>query len=79
MNSIVESETSMQKDDYVPVWHKANLTIKEAAAYSGIGENSLRELAKQDNACFCFCIGKKLMFNRRLLDEYIESICRGVT
>ena len=26
----------------VPIWQKANLTIEEAAAYSGIGENRIR-------------------------------------
>ena len=63
--------------DTVPIWHKSNLTIKEASAYTGIGEKSLRELAEQDDARFCFRVGKKLMFNRRLLDEYIEKICQG--
>ena len=29
----------------VPIWEKSNLTIEEAAAYSGIGMNKLRELS----------------------------------
>ena len=28
----------------VPIWHKSCLTIKEAAAYSNIGEHSIKEL-----------------------------------
>ena len=31
-------------EDTVPIWEKSNLTLKEAAAYSGIGVNKLREL-----------------------------------
>lgn len=27
----------------VPIWHKTNLTVEEAAAYSGIGSQKLRE------------------------------------
>ena len=33
------------KDYAVPLWEKANLTIYEAAAYSGIGADKLRELS----------------------------------
>ena len=32
----------MAKD--VPIWEKSNLTLEEAAAYSGIGTGKLREL-----------------------------------
>ncbi len=28
----------------VPIWEKSNLSLEEAAAYSGIGINKLREL-----------------------------------
>ena len=28
----------------VPIWEKSNLTLEEAAAYSGIGINKLRTL-----------------------------------
>ena len=28
----------------VPIWEKSNLSLEEAAAYSGIGVNKLREL-----------------------------------
>lgn len=29
----------------VPVWEKSNLTLEEAAAYSGVGINKLRSLS----------------------------------
>ena len=33
----------------VPIWEKMNLTIEEAAALFGIGQNKLRELVKEQN------------------------------
>ena len=38
----------MVKD--VPIWEKSNLTLEEAAAYSGIGINKLRKLS-DDESC----------------------------
>lgn len=32
--------------DTIPLWEKSNLTLEEAAAYSGIGINKLRMLAR---------------------------------
>lgn len=38
----------------VPIWEKANLTLEEAAAYSGIGINRIRELTMRRIATsFC--------------------------
>ena len=38
----------------VPIWEKSNLTLEEAAAYSGIGINKLREITNEDK-----CKGRK--------------------
>ena len=57
----------------VPIWEKSNLTREEAAAYSGIGINKLREISNEPGCSFVFFIGKKRLFKRRLLDEYIEK------
>ena len=37
----------------VPIWEKSNLTLDEAAAYSGIGKNKLRELSDERKLQFC--------------------------
>ena len=37
------------KDYAVPLWEKANLTVYEAAAYSGIGADKLRELSDRED------------------------------
>ena len=57
----------------VPIWEKANLTLEEAAAYSGIGINKLRKLSDDDNCPFVLWIGSKRLIKRRKLDEYTEK------
>ena len=56
----------------VPVWEKSNLTLEEAAAYSGIGIHKLRELSDKEDCEFELWIGTKRLLKRRKLDEYIE-------
>ena len=43
----------------VPIWEKANLTIREAAEYSNIGINRLEELLKKPNCSFVLYVGKR--------------------
>lgn len=57
----------------VPIWEKSNLTLEEAAAYSGIGINKLRELSSEQNCRFVLWVGNKRLIKRRLFDQYIEQ------
>ena len=57
----------------VPIWEKSNLNLEEAAAYSGIGINKLRELTNDKNCSFVLWVGKKRLIKRRLFDQYIEQ------
>ena len=57
----------------VPVWEKANLTLEEAAAYSGIGINKLRELSDSDDCKFVLWVGSKRLLKRRPLEQYLEQ------
>ena len=65
--------TEKPKKD-VPIWEKQNLTIKEAAAYSGIGENTIRSLLKSKNCPFLLKVGNKSMVKKKKFDDYIEKI-----
>ena len=56
----------------VPVWEKANLTLEEAAAYSGIGIHKLRQLSDKEDCEFVLWVGTKRLIKRKKLDEYIE-------
>ena len=67
--------TASQTRIYVPVWEKSNLTAKEAAAYSGIGEHSIRELLESSDNNFSFRVGNKWLINRKLFDKYITDTC----
>ncbi len=58
----------------IPIWGKSNLTLEEAAAYSGIGINKLRQLTDDDNCEFVLWIGTKRLIKRRKFDEYIEKL-----
>lgn len=58
----------------VPIWEKSNLTLEEAAAYSGIGINKLRKLSDSEQCKFVLWIGSKRLIKRRLLDEFTEKM-----
>ena len=57
----------------VPIWEKSNLTLEEAAAYSGIGIGKLREITNDERCRLVLWVGNKRLIKRRLFDEYIES------
>ena len=57
----------------VPIWEKSNLSLEEAAAYSGIGVNKLCELTNEKNCRFVLWVGNKRLIKRRLFDQYIEQ------
>ncbi len=56
----------------VPIWEKSNLTLEEAAAYSGIGINKLRKLTNDEKCDFVLWVGTKRLIKRKKLDEYLE-------
>lgn len=58
----------------IPIWRKAALTIQEAAIYSGIGQNKLRELTESDDCPFVLWIGSKRLIKRKMLDKYMATV-----
>ena len=58
----------------VQIWEKSNLTLEEAAAYSGIGINKLRLLSDHEHCQFVLWVGSKRLIKRRKLDEYTEHM-----
>lgn len=57
----------------VPIWEKSNLTMEEAAAYFGIGQNKLRELTSDENCKFVLWVGTKRLIKRCLFEKYLEQ------
>lgn len=74
---VVDKNKSIEKQNekkFVPIWEKSTLTIEEAALYSGIGRNKLRQLTDDENCPFVLWIGSKRLIKRKLLDEHIEKM-----
>ncbi len=67
-----EGEGKLMKKEIVPIWEKSNLTLEEAAAYSNIGVNKLREITNCENCDFVLWVGNKRLIKRRLFDRYLE-------
>ena len=57
----------------VPVWKKAALTVEEAAAYSNVGVNRLREISDAENCNFVLWVGKKRLIKRKLFEAFLEK------
>ncbi len=57
----------------IPIWEKSNLTLEEAAAYSGIGINKIRKQTNDEKCEFVLWIGSKRLIKRKKFDEYIEK------
>ena len=58
----------------IPFWEKLNLTIEETAAYSNIGENTLREIINQNRSLdFIMYIGKKTLIKRNEFEKWNQG------
>lgn len=56
----------------IPIWRKSNLTLEEAAAYSGIGINKLRQISDVADCPFVLWVGSKRLIKRKIFDAYIN-------
>lgn len=64
----------MRKNIDVPIWKQYSLTIEEAAVYFRIGENTLREIIKNNPvADFWFWNGNRKQIKRRLFEEFMDK------
>lgn len=57
----------------VPIWQKSYLTLEEAAAYTGIGINRLRDMSNEESCEYVLWVGNRRMLKRRKLDEYLDK------
>lgn len=57
----------------IPIWEKAILTLEEAAAYTGIGMQKLRDISADERCEFVLWNGSKRMFKREKLVSYLEK------
>ena len=59
--------------DYVPIWEKLYLTLDEAAAYTGIGINRLREITNAPDCDYVLFVGTKRLICRKRLEAHLEK------
>lgn len=64
---------ALKGEDFVPLWQKSNLTLEEAAIYSGIGRNKLRMISDDENCKFVLWVGSKRLIKRKQFDEFIAK------
>lgn len=64
----------MKETPKVEIKDKLNLTIEEAAAYSGISERVLRDRLAEREYNFILKNGTKTLIKRRLFEKYLESV-----
>lgn len=57
----------------VEIKDKLNLTLEEAAAYSNIGINKIREMANCPKCSFVIYVGKKRLIKRKEFEKFIEN------
>ena len=62
-----------EKNNLVPVWERATITLEEAAAYTGIGVRKLREMTDEPTCDYVMWVGNRRIIKRRKLDEYLEN------
>lgn len=57
----------------VPVWEKVTLTLDEAAKYSNIGINKIREISNNPRCNFVIFVGKKRLIKRKEFEKFISD------
>ena len=72
--TVLHRQDGGTKSRQVPIWEKSNLTLEEAAAYSGIGINKPREMSDSKDCTFVLWNGMKRLLKRRRLDEHLDRL-----
>ena len=57
----------------VAICEKYLLTVEEAALYTGIGINKLREMSNNENCDFVVWNGSRRMLKRKKLEEFLNA------
>lgn len=58
----------------IPIWQKTTLTLEEAASYTGIGINKLREISNSEDCSFVLWNGSRRLLKREKLEAYLNKV-----
>lgn len=61
------------RENPVPIWERTTITLSEAADYTGIGINKLREISGGKDCPFVLWIGNRRLIKRKKLEEYLDK------
>lgn len=67
-------EITIDSTVIVPIEEKLNLTLTEAAMYSGVGINKIRDISNDPNCPFVLWVGSKRLIKRKKFAEYLERV-----
>ena len=68
------TDTSIKKSVlFVPLCEKWLLSIEEAAAYFGVGQNRLAKLASQAGCKFVVFVGNTKRIKRKKFEEFLDE------
>lgn len=62
-----------EKLDLVPIAQKCLLSLEEAITYTGLGRHTLLELSEKDELNIVIWSGRKRLFKRKKLEEFIDN------
>ena len=71
MKAVLEAQENNKI--FVPIYHKSNLSIDEAAEYFNIGKNKLRELIKEETCEYVLYVGNRALIKRKSFEEYLNQ------
>ncbi len=73
-NADIATEEYKKEKPVVPIKDKILLTIEEAAAYSNIGTNKLRDMSDEPSCSFVLYIGRRnRLIKRKEFEKYLEK------
>lgn len=73
IKSIKDKIGGLEMKKEVPIWEKTTLTLEEAAEYTNIGINKIRELSNNPRCTFVLYVGRKRLIKRKALEHFIEE------
>lgn len=61
------------ENNSIPVYMKAVLSAQEAAEYTNIGINKIKELLRTPNCPFVLYVGTKKLVKRKQFEDFINN------
>lgn len=61
------------ENNSIPVYKKAVLSAQEAAEYTNIGINKIKELLRTPNCPFVLYVGTKKLVKRKQFEDFINN------